>query len=177
MYSQTVPDRSPLRTRYVSLPSPIILAIGLAALLIMSATSIMLDVRSRSEARSVNHTLEVLNQLTDFRLLLRRAESSVRGYLLTGSPSDLDDDRRSRDKTGPALAGLTALTADNPAQTKRLADAGPLITRLFAIADESVRAHDSGGNAAVAALAGRTQPRGLMDALGAIFDQIVNEEQ
>jgi PAS domain S-box-containing protein len=177
MYSQTVPDRSPLRTRSVRLPSPIILAIGLAALLIMSATSIMLDVRSRSEARSVNHTLEVLNQLTDFRLLLRRAESSVRGYLLTGSPSDLDEYRRFRDKTGPALPGLTALTADNPAQTKRLADAGPLITRLFAIADESVRAHDSGGNAAVAALAGRTQPRGLMDALGAIFDQIVNEEQ
>jgi PAS domain S-box-containing protein len=173
----TVTDHSPRPMKSVRLASPIILATGLAALLIMVATSIALDVRSRSEARRVNHTLEDLNQLTDLRLLLRRAESSIRGYLLTGNPSDLNDYRRSRDKIEPAIAGLTALTADNPVQTKRLVDAGPLIARLLAIADEYVRAHDSGGSAAVAALAGRAPARGLMDALGAIFDQFANEEQ
>jgi hypothetical protein len=68
----TVTDHSPRPMKSVRLASPIILATGLAALLIMVATSIALDVRSRSEARRVNHTLEDLNQLTDLRLLLRQ---------------------------------------------------------------------------------------------------------
>jgi PAS domain S-box-containing protein len=173
----TITDRSPRPMKSVKLASPIILAIGLAALLVMIASSIALDVRSRSEARRVNHTLEVLNQLTNFRLLLRRADSSVRGYLLTGNQSVLDEYRRFRDQVEPALTALLGLTADNSAQTRRLVDARPLITRLLAIADESVRTHDSGGSAAVAALADRAKPRGLMDTLGTTFDQFANEEQ
>jgi PAS domain S-box-containing protein len=173
----TITDRWSGPIRSVRLASPVIVALGLAALLIMIASSIALDVRSRSEARRINHTLEALNQVTDLRLLLRRAESAVRGYLLTGNPSVLDEYRRFRDKVEPALTGLTALMADNPAQTKRLVDARPLIIRLLAIADESVRLYDSGGNAAVAAFASRSQPRGLMDTLGAAFDQFDNEEQ
>ena len=62
----------------------VILATGLAILLIISAATINLDVKSRSDAVWVGHTFEVLNRLADMRLLIRRAESAARGFVLAG---------------------------------------------------------------------------------------------
>ena len=62
----------------------LLLGIGVAALLAISAASIARDGRSRSEASWINHTMEVSNKLKDVQLLFQRAESAVRGYLLTG---------------------------------------------------------------------------------------------
>ena len=49
----------------------LILGTGLAILLVISAASIGLDVKSRSDAASVDHTLGVLKKFADMRLLLR----------------------------------------------------------------------------------------------------------
>src|SRR5438270_466117 len=57
----------------------IILGISLASLLIISAASIGLDVKSRSDVASVEHTLGVQKKISDLRLLIRRAESAPRG--------------------------------------------------------------------------------------------------
>jgi hypothetical protein len=67
-----------------SMPSQrLILAIGFAVLAVISAASIGLDVKSRSDAAWVNHTLEVSNKITGLRLLFQRAASAARGYRLT----------------------------------------------------------------------------------------------
>src|ERR1035437_7554822 len=62
---------------------PIFLALGFVILITISAVSIWFVTRVEFGAEHVTHTLEVRNKLANLRLLLRRSESSQRGYLLT----------------------------------------------------------------------------------------------
>ncbi|MFL6836231.1 MAG: CHASE3 domain-containing protein, partial [Bradyrhizobium sp.] len=71
------------------------LAIGLAILLIISAASIGVDVKSRTDSNSLDRTLAVLKKLSDMRPLLRGAESAARGFALTGDQSFVDEYRNS----------------------------------------------------------------------------------
>ena len=63
-----------------------ILGAGLAVLMLIGAISFFFDAKSRSDAESVNHTLQVLRELSDTRLLIRRAESAARGFALSNDP-------------------------------------------------------------------------------------------
>ncbi len=97
-----------------------VLGIGLAILLVISAASIGLDVKSRSDAAWVDHTLVVLQKLSDMRLLIRHAESAARGFALSNDPNFVTEFNRSRDQIIPALADLIEATKDNPVQTRLL---------------------------------------------------------
>src|SRR5437879_13374402 len=67
-----------------SMPSQrVIIAIGLAILLAISAASIGLDVKSRIDAVAVGETLGMLRKFADIQLLLRRSESAARGFALS----------------------------------------------------------------------------------------------
>ena len=55
----------------------VLLGAGLAILLLITAASIGLDLKSRSDAVWVNHTLEMLNRVSDLGLQVRRAESGL----------------------------------------------------------------------------------------------------
>ena len=67
------------------LPQRMIFGIGLVVLLIISAASISLDIKARADAIWVAQTFEVLNRISDVRLLVRRTESSARGFALNGA--------------------------------------------------------------------------------------------
>src|ERR1700744_3992084 len=76
---------APTNKNDLMLPQRVILGIGLAVLLIISAASISLDIKARSDAVWVTHTLEVLNKISNLQLLVRRGESASRGYALSGA--------------------------------------------------------------------------------------------
>src|ERR1700733_8442376 len=116
-----------------------ILGIGLAVLLIVSAASVSLDMKARSDAAWVNHTLEVLNKLAEARLLVRHAESAARGYVLSGIPTMRKDYDDVRDSVKPAFADLKATVNDNHAQLSLLDEAERKATRRLAVTDEFVR--------------------------------------
>jgi PAS domain S-box-containing protein len=155
----------------------LLLGAGFAVLLAISAASIALDVRSRSEAAWVNHTLEVSGKLKDMRLLFRRAESAARGYLLTGDQSFTEDYNQSLDQIPPALVELKQAVGDNPVQLQLLADTEPLVTKRFAVTSETLPLYAAGGSAGIAALAARAEGRALTVSIGANFDRLANEEQ
>lgn len=94
----------------------IILGLGLAVLLAISAASIGLDVKSRSDAGWVDHTLGVLKKLSDLELLIRRAESAARGYVLTNDPGLVKEFGDAHDGIAPAFAELIERTGDNPSK-------------------------------------------------------------
>ena len=48
------------------------------------------------------------------RLLISRAESAARGYVLTNDPTFVKEFSETRDRIGPALADLIETTRDNP---------------------------------------------------------------
>jgi PAS domain S-box-containing protein len=158
-------------------PRRLILAIGFAVLAVISAASIALDFKSRSEATWVHHTLQVSNKLTDLRLLLRRAESAARGYLLTGDPTFVTEYDQSLDGVGPAFEWLKRRVKDNPPQAQLLAEGERLVDRRFAIASDMVRLHAERDSAGAAAPIVMAEGRALMESIGANFDQLAGEEQ
>jgi PAS domain S-box-containing protein len=154
-----------------------ILGAGLAILLIVSAASIGLDLKSRSDAAWVNHTLEVLKKLTETRLLLRRAESAARGYVLSGIPSLLEDFHDIRRNVDPAFADLKTSVGDNPEQLRLLDEAEQTAARRLAVIDKFVGFKTANDPAGIASIIAGAEGRNLMEVLNSYFDQMVAAEE
>jgi PAS domain S-box-containing protein len=155
----------------------LIFAIGLAVLAIISAASIALDVKSRSDAAWVNHSLEVFNKLTDTRLELRRAESAARGYVLTDDRYLVEEYRQSLVRITSTFVELKEAIKDNPAQLELVATSEPLVIRRFSVTSEMVSLYEAGDVTAIVALANKAEGRALMLSIAAIFDRLAAEEQ
>ncbi len=155
----------------------LILGIGFAVLLAISAASVALDVKSRSDAAWVNYTLELSHSLTDLRLLFQRGESAARGYLLTGDQYFIKEYRQASDQIAPAFGELKEAIKQNTAQSQLLASSEPLVMRRLAVSSESILLHDAGDTAGVAALFARAEGRALMDSIDTKFDQLAQEGQ
>jgi PAS domain S-box-containing protein len=155
----------------------LLLGIGFAVLAVMSAGSIALDLKSRSDAAWVNHTLEVSKSLTDMRLLFRRAESAARGYLLATDQHFMVEYHDTIGQIVPTFAELKAKLQDNITQSHLLASSEPLVAGRFAVTGEAIRLHAAGDSAGIAALTARAEGRLLMDSIDTRFDQLAKEEQ
>ncbi|MCJ9735890.1 CHASE3 domain-containing protein, partial [Bradyrhizobium sp. PRIMUS42] len=94
----------------------VILGAGLAILLIITAASIALDVKSRSDAAWINHTVQVQKKISDLRVLLRRSESAARGFELYRSSAFSSEFESVHAQIAPALADLKRGVRDNPDQ-------------------------------------------------------------
>ena len=155
----------------------LLLGIGFAIILAISAASIALDVKSRSDVAWINHTLEVSNKVTDMRLLFRNAESAARGYLLANDQSFMEDYHRSLEQIAPAFRELKEAIKDNPAQSRLLANSEPLVFGRFAVTSKMISLHAAGDSDGLAALTVKAEGRALMESIAAHFDQIAREEQ
>jgi PAS domain S-box-containing protein len=155
----------------------IILGFGLAVLLAISAASIGLDVKSRSDAAWVDHTLGVLKKMSDLELLVRRAESAARGYALTNDPGLVKEYGDARDSIAPAFAELIERTGDNPEQSQLLKANEALVTRRLGVSSEMVRLQAAGDSAGIAALLARAEGRAVMATLIANFRKLAAEEE
>jgi CHASE3 domain sensor protein len=75
---------------------------------------------ARSARDWVQHTYEVLGAIRELEIAVREAESSERGYLLTGRDDFLSSYDAALNRSPLLLNELLRLTADNPAQQGRL---------------------------------------------------------
>jgi signal transduction histidine kinase/CHASE3 domain sensor protein len=165
-------ERSPL------IPTQrVILGAGLAILLIITAASIALDVKSRSDAAWVNQTVQVQKKISDLRVLLRRAESAARGYELYRTPGFSAEFQAVQAQIAPALADLKRGVRDNPDQVALLEGTEPLALRRVEIAAEAMRLRAANDQAGIAALNGRAEGRGLMDTVMGNLDRLSAEEE
>lgn len=165
-------ERSPL------IPTQrVILGAGLAILLIITAASIALDVKSRSDAAWVNQTVHVQKKISDLRVLLRRAESAARGYELYRTPGFSAEFQAVQAQIAPALADLKRGVRDNPDQVALLEGTEPLALRRVEIAAEAMRLRAANDQAGIAALNGRAEGRGLMDTVMGNLDRLSAEEE
>jgi PAS domain S-box-containing protein len=155
----------------------VIFGAGLAILLIIAAASIALDVKSRSDAAWVNHTVQVQKKISDLRVLLRRAESAARGYELYRTPGFSDEFQAVHARIAPALADLKHDVRDSPDQVALLEGTEPLALRRMEIAATAMRLRAENDQAGIAALNGRAEGRGLMDRVMANLDHLSAEEE
>jgi PAS domain S-box-containing protein len=106
------------------------LAFGSAilALLVAGGISYRAMLVSRESTQWVEHTREVLEDLSDLELSLATVESSTRGFVLTGNESNLEPYRASLIREQQDEVNLRNLTMDNPVQQRLL----PALTKLAA---------------------------------------------
>jgi PAS domain S-box-containing protein len=154
-----------------------ILGVGLAALMLIGATSVFFDVKSRTDAGWVNHTLEVLRELSDAQLLIGRAESAAHGFALSNDPKFAIEYRGALDRIEPAFSELIEITQDNPTQTRLLVSTKSVVAQRMAMTSDLVRLREAGDAAGLAALAAKAEGRAAMDSVNENFDRLAAEEQ
>lgn len=89
-------------------------------LTVISAGSVYLVNEARDGSKRVIHTIEVENQINSLLLEVRRAESALRGYLLTLEPQFQSDYEKAVAAIIPVLDKLTRQIGDNPAQRESI---------------------------------------------------------
>src|SRR5664279_5536577 len=128
------------------------------------------------DADQVAHPLEVRNKLANLRLLVRRSESSQRGYLLTSDLGYLATYQDDMKAIAPALDELSSTTSDNPRQQDFLAGLRPAVNAKLDELRETVRLYQSGDAAGASALVGATGLT-LMQEILTVIGRMENEEQ
>ena len=153
-----------------------ILGTGLAILLLIGAASIGLDLKSRSDTASVDHALEVLKKISDMRPLLRSAESSARGFAVSGDP---DFVREHREASAAFVAAFDDLigTVTTAVETQLLDETRALVARQIAVSTELIRLHAAGDQAGIAALMARPEGRTVTDEITANLQKVTAEER
>jgi PAS domain S-box-containing protein len=159
------------------LPQRVILGIGLAVLLIISAASISLDIKARSDAVWVTHTLEVLNKISNLQLLVRRGESASRGYALSGAAGFKDEFQQTRDQLGPVFADLKQTLHDNPAQVKLLDTTEDVVRRRLDVLARLIGLKQAGDTDGMKQLYAAADGRNLMQQLSDNIDGLVAAEE
>ena len=101
------------------------LAIGFALALIVVAAIVLVSMSSTAQAeeaaRQVAHTHEVISTLQLLLAEVEAAETSQRGYVITGVSAYAADSHAARPKIAAGLTTLERLVAENPSQRARLA--------------------------------------------------------
>jgi PAS domain S-box-containing protein len=109
--------------------------------------------RLRDSFAWVEHTNEVLRNISASERALLEAESGERGYLLTGESSYLNSYNRSRAQIPKLLDLLKQLVSDNPDQTQRLDDLRQSVNARLAEFQQAIEAGPGRLNDALAILA------------------------
>jgi CHASE3 domain sensor protein len=109
-------------------------------------------------------------------LNLRRAESSQRGYLLSGDhPQFLPTDRPAIEGVLPALAEIEAALANNPVQREAFAPLKPQVIEKLDELRETIQRYDTGDTAGAIALFKTGAGRQYMENIRAIIERIQEE--
>ncbi len=146
----------------------IIVAVGAASLRSTDATV--------SGAHWVAHTLQVRAELEAGFADLMEAETGVRGYVITGDTTYLAPYHSARATLNGRLAGVRALTADNPAQQRRLDSLQTLVATRLERFQWTIATRRTGGPAAAgrAVIGGRGKE--LMQLVHEVVTQMEDDE-
>jgi signal transduction histidine kinase/CHASE3 domain sensor protein/DNA-binding response OmpR family regulator len=124
----------------------VIIAFGFSLLLLLlSSIASYISIQNLiASAERVDHTNNVISELDNINIMLQEAESSQRGYLLTGDESFLTPYNASNKNIAEKIANIKQLTADNPPQLQNVSRLEYLVTQRFSILDLGVKARRSG---------------------------------
>ena len=152
--------------------------IGVAALALGILASSLWTGLSRSidAERWVEHTYQVINAAASVRSELERAQTSERGYLLTGDDQYAEAYQSAVAAEQRASALLRRLTADSGAQQARLDDLDRLLQARLDMLAYAIQVRKQQGPAAVSELIRTVRGGKLMDELRAGLGAVDEEE-
>jgi PAS domain S-box-containing protein len=155
------------------------LAFGSAILTLFIAGAISyrgMVVSSESD-RSVRHTHEVVAHLQDLLLAMETVESSYRGFVLTGNESYLESCRANILRAEQGEATIRDLTADNPAQQRRISALQIATAQKVHYAEMIVSLRAEKGMAAAVDVMRDEMGKRIMDEFQRIVREMGDEEQ
>jgi signal transduction histidine kinase len=161
--------------RLVARANLLVFAVLLAILTLVGGVTWERLGASREAREWSQHSYRVLASMKDLAIALRDAETGQRGFLLTGKDDYLKPYSEARDRVGLLQGELQKLTADNPAQQRRLHDLSPIIQRKMEELGQTVQLRrDVGLEGAVRIVntdTGRTYQKQAEAALGAMLEE------
>lgn len=127
--------------------------------------------------QSVAHTYQVLAKVSEVFSKLQDAETSSRGYVISGEDRYLQPYQSSLTTIDDSLKELKDLTKDNPNQQKRLEKLNPLVSERLAIVKEGIELRKSQGFEAARELVLTDRGRTVMDQIRNVMREMENEEK
>ena len=161
MYFSTAFDGKRLR----GLPlSKTLLCVACVVILVINGVFL---IRNLDDLRSANalqaQTARVSDELQYLNLLVTDAESGLRGYFLSGAEVNLGPLREAPQQIDNQLRALGVLLADNPSQTKNLAQLRSLVQKKLGLMHQSLEVYRQGGLVDIVAISAAADARGEMD--------------
>ncbi len=123
-----------------------------------------------------DHTLEVLGAIDQVLQVAADAETSTRGFVITGAEAFLEPGRNTSRSAPVAMAQLRRLTADSPAQRERTIRLDSLLERKLAWTGQVAEARRAGGFESARALIASAQGKQLMDGMRRLCREMSAEE-
>jgi len=123
----------------------------------------------------VQHSDEVLSEAREVSQLSTEIESGMRGFLNTGNEATLEPYKAAVSRIDAELAGVAALTADNPAQAARVRQIGTLQAQYIRYANELIDLRRRGADLQEILSIGNA--RRTRDQLRTEFERLLAEEQ
>jgi methyl-accepting chemotaxis protein WspA len=156
----------------------ILLGYGISiALILFICGNVYVNLRSLREdfaARTKSH--EKLNALEAFEAIIRDAETSSRGFVITGNEDYLAPNTAAHAKLAPALQKLVAFTADDPTQAPLTATLQEAASAKMDTMDETIKTRRAQGFEAAAAIVASGKGKHLMESIQHVADTIRADE-
>jgi signal transduction histidine kinase len=157
----TTPATRPVRglPRYTTL-----VCFACILILLINGVSLLRNLEGLKAANALQaRTARVSDELQRVNLLVTDAQSSLRGYFLSGSDSYLGPMRTATSQIDGQLNRLRLLLADSPAQLKYLAQLRMLVERELDLMNQSLEVYRKGGLADIVTIAASFDDRARMD--------------
>jgi len=156
-----------------------VLCVTCALILIFNGISLFHNLQSLRGANFlVTQSSRVADRLQYLNVLVLDAESSMRGYFISGREAYLGPTRAAPAESEAAFRELETLLADNPAQLKSLAQLHTLVRRKLGIISQAIDVYREGGLGEIVKIARLGDGRSTQDEirlLVVIMEQEQNE--
>ncbi len=172
---QLRPDREAILHLPASTAAGLLSAV--VALLLIAFTSYRTSESRAQAGERVNHTFQVVEQLSMLISTLKDAETGQRGFLLTGEDQYLTPFTRAQGDLQLELSQLRALTKDNPLQLRRLDVMEPLIRAKMKELQETIELRRLGDVEAAMAMMRTDRGRETMDRVRGLVSEMEREEK
>jgi methyl-accepting chemotaxis protein len=125
----------------------------------------------------VTHTHEVLEHIAGVLSLLKDAETGQRGYVITGDDAFLEPYRTGSGGVLNVVTELRKLTADNPAEQKRIDSIEPLVAAKLAELKQTIDLRAKGSVDETVKIVRAGEGKRFMDDMRRLLDEMDNEER
>ena len=149
---------------------------SLALVVLAAAAALIMTTGIDRQLADVVQTYEVRNQARELTIALTEAESSQRGFILTGDQSYLEPYRRAVAGIDTRIKTLTAITAADPQQTERVASIASAISVKMVEMARTVDLVQSERPGEAQTLIQSGMGARLMDELRSGLEQFIGEE-